>query len=70
MPNGVLDKRWVSLIEEFPTRFVLGSDSVGFFDQYTPTLQRYYVVLDALKPATAKLVAHDNFQRVLAARAH
>jgi hypothetical protein len=69
-PNGVLDRRWVTLIEEYPNRFVLGSDSVGFFDQYKVTLQRYYIVLDALKPETAKKVAHDNFQHVLAARSH
>jgi hypothetical protein len=68
-PNGVLDRRWATLIDEFPTRFVIGSDVVGFFDQYKATLQRYYVLLDALKPETAKKVAHDNFLAVLPARA-
>jgi predicted TIM-barrel fold metal-dependent hydrolase len=64
-PAGVLDRRWPALIEEFPDRFVIGSDTVGFFDTYKPTLQRYYLLLDALKPATARKVAHDNFLALL-----
>ena len=64
-PGGVLDKRWVSLIEEYPGRFVIGSDIVGFFDAYKPTLQRYYLLLDALKPDTARKVARENFLSLL-----
>jgi hypothetical protein len=67
-PGGVLDRKWPSLIEEYPGRFVIGSDTVGFFDQYKPTLQRYYLLLDALKPGTARKVAHDNFLALLPAR--
>jgi hypothetical protein len=67
-PGGVLDLRWVTLIEEYPSRFVIGSDTVGFFDQYKPTLQRYYLLLDALKSETARKVAHDNFLALLPAR--
>lgn len=67
-PGGVLDRRWSSLIEEYPGRFVIGSDTVGFFDQYKPTLRRYYLLLDALKPETARKVAHDNFLALLPAR--
>ena len=67
-PGGALDRRWVSLIEEYPARFVIGSDTVGFFDQYRPTLWRYYLLLDALKPETARRVAHDNFLALLPAR--
>jgi hypothetical protein len=66
-PGGVLDRRWASLIEEYPGRFVIGSDTVGVFDQYQPTLQRYYLLLDALKPETARKVAHDNFLALLPA---
>jgi hypothetical protein len=67
-PGGVLDRKWVTLIEEFPTRFVIGSDTVGAFDQYKGTLQRYYILLDALNPVTAKKVAHDNFLGLLGKR--
>ncbi|MGD0619455.1 MAG: amidohydrolase family protein [Bryobacteraceae bacterium] len=67
-PGGVLDRRWATLLDEFPNRFVIGSDTVGVFDQYKPTLQRYYLLLDALKPETAQKVAHDNFLALLPAR--
>jgi predicted TIM-barrel fold metal-dependent hydrolase len=67
-PGGALDRKWVSLIEEYPGRFVIGSDTVGFFDQYKPTLQRYYLLLDALKPETARNIAHDNFLALLPER--
>lgn len=63
--DGKASADWVALIEKYPTRFMIGSDTVGHFDTYSPTLQRYYVLLDALKPNTAKLVAHDNFMSVL-----
>jgi predicted TIM-barrel fold metal-dependent hydrolase len=56
---------WVSLIEAFPDRFMVGSDIVGHFAAYAPTLQRYYVLLDALKPETARKVARENFLSVL-----
>jgi predicted TIM-barrel fold metal-dependent hydrolase len=67
-PGNVLDRRWASLIEEYPDRFVIGSDTVGFFDQYKPTIQRYYLLLDALQPDTARKIAHDNFLALLPAR--
>ena len=56
---------WVSLIEAYPTRFMIGSDKVGKFDNYHEEMQKYYVLLDALKPDTARKVAHDNFLAVL-----
>lgn len=66
-PAGVLDRRWVSLIEEYPRRFVIGSDTGAYFEQYKATLQRYYPLLDALKPETARKVARDNFLALLPA---
>ncbi len=56
---------WVSLIEAFPTRFMIGSDKVGKFDDYHKEMQKYYVLLDALKPDTARKVARDNFLALL-----
>ena len=52
---------WVELIEAFPERFVIGSDIVAKFAHYPQKIQRDYVVLDALKPETARKVARDNF---------
>jgi hypothetical protein len=64
-PANVLDKGWAKLVEEYPARFVIGSDIVGTFEQYKPTVQRYYALLDVLKPETARKVAHDNFLALL-----
>ena len=44
---------------------MIGSDIVGHFAEYAPTLQRYYILLDALKPETARKVARENFLVVL-----
>ena len=63
--NGHPVQKWVDLIEKFPTRFMIGSDKVGKFDNYHEEMQKYYVLLDALKPETARRVAHDNFLSVL-----
>jgi predicted TIM-barrel fold metal-dependent hydrolase len=67
-PNNLLDKRWPELIEQFPDRFIIGSDVVGTFSQYKPTIQRYYLLLDALDPATARKVAKENFLSLLPPR--
>ena len=56
---------WLSLFEKFPQRFLIGSDKVGRFHDYPPVMQRYYVLLDALKPETAKCIAHDNLLALL-----
>ncbi len=64
-PNGVLNQNWPQLIEKYPNRFIIGSDVVGTFAQYKSTIQRYYILLDALKPATAKKVAQENFLAAL-----
>ena len=63
--NGQPVPDWVKLIEAYPTRFMIGSDKVGKFDNYHEEMQKYYVLLDALKPDTARKVAHDNFLVVL-----
>ena len=66
--DGKPDPAWTSLIEEFPDRFMIGSDKVGHFDTYPHEMQKYYVFLDALKPATAQKVGHDNFLSILPQR--
>lgn len=67
-PNNVLNPAWPALIEQFPDRFIIGSDVVGVFTQYQATIQRYYLLLDALRPETARKVARENFLSVLPAR--
>ncbi|QDE93947.1 5-oxo-L-prolinase [Myxococcus xanthus] len=67
-PNGKPDPAWLALVERFPTRFMIGSDTVGHFQNHVATVQQYYPFLDALKPETARRVAHDNFLAILPAR--
>ena len=64
-PDGKPDKEWVALVEDFPDRFMIGTDLVGHFDDYTKTIRSYYVFLDALSPETAQLVANENFLKIL-----
>jgi len=39
-PAGKLNKEWVALVEEFPDRFMIGTDSIGRFDEYEKTIFR------------------------------
>ncbi len=51
--------------KQYPTRFIIGSDKVEHFTAYPHEMQKYYQLLDALKPGAAKKVGHDNFLSVL-----
>ena len=64
-PGGKVSPEWVSLIEEFPTRFLIGSDKVGKFDNYASEIVKYDALLDLLKPETARRVARENFLALL-----
>jgi hypothetical protein len=63
-----LDNAWKELIIKYPTRFMLGTDSVAKFkdaDAYSREIHKYDVLLTKLPPETAKLIAHDNFLNLL-----
>lgn len=63
--NGQPSSNWLELLEQFPDRFMIGSDVVASMTSYVSTMTRYYVVLDALKPDTARRVARTNFLDIL-----
>jgi len=67
-PEGKPDEKWIALVEEFPDKFMIGTDAVGHFSKYKKTISSYYIFLDALSPKTAKLVARDNFLSILPLR--
>ena len=69
-PDGKLDRDWISLVEDYPERFMIGTDKVGHFDTYVEEIKKYDILLDSLKPKTSRLVASENFLRVLPGRAH
>jgi amidohydrolase family protein len=70
-PDGKPDSVWVSVFEEYPTRFMVGSDKIGNFTDsadYTQTIRRYDVLFDALTPETARKLASENFFELLPRR--
>jgi predicted TIM-barrel fold metal-dependent hydrolase len=67
-PDGVPSPEWLRLFTDFPDRFMIGSDKVARFATLDREIKKYYVVLDALPPAVAQKIAHDNFLSILPAR--
>lgn len=67
-PDGKPAAAWIELVEEFPDRFMIGSDTVGHFTGLPAAIQRYHVFLEALEPETRAKVARDNFLSVLPQR--
>lgn len=67
-PDGKPAPAWIELAEEFPDRFMIGSDTVGHFTALPAAIQRYYVFLEALEPETRAKVARENFLSVLPQR--
>lgn len=63
--NGQLRSNWLELMEQFPDRFMIGSDVMGSMTSYVSTMTRYYVILDALKSESATKVARTNFLDIL-----
>lgn len=63
--NGQPKSNWLELMEQFPDRFMIGSDVIATMTSYVSTMTRYYVILDALKPETASKVARTNFLDIL-----
>lgn len=60
-----LSSDWVQVVNDFPERFMVGSDKVGKFSNYHEEMQKYYVFTDALKPETQRKFCRDNFLGLL-----
>jgi len=63
--DGEPNAEWIKLVEEYPDRFMIGSDVVGRFDSIGKYMHGFDVFLDALPEAVAHKVARDNFLAVL-----
>ncbi|HHX34033.1 MAG TPA: amidohydrolase family protein [Gammaproteobacteria bacterium] len=59
--KGKPNPEWLALFEAHPTRFVLGSDVVGRFNNLSKIIQGFDPVLDALPADVAQAIAVDNF---------
>jgi hypothetical protein len=56
--DGTLREDWVALMQDFPDRFIIGSDQ--FHDEETTRLELARQLIDALPPAIASRVAREN----------
>ena len=63
--HGKPHQAWLTLIERFPDRFMLGSDVVGRFSSLGEQMRGFDAFLDALPAEVAVKVARDNFLEVL-----
>ena len=59
---------WLSLIEDHPERFTLGTDLVGHFDSMEKILDAYRPLLDALPEEAARALARDNARALVPER--
>jgi hypothetical protein len=56
---------WATLIDEYPSQFMLGSDVVGSTSSIGEKLREYRPLLKKLDPKTRRLVARDNFRNLI-----
>lgn len=65
LDDDLPNKDWVALVEQYPTRFMIGTDLVGRFDNLAKNIQAFDVFLDALSDETADRVARTNMLALL-----
>lgn len=58
-------KIWAALLEEFPERFMIGSDKVAHWGGYREEIRKYDPLLELLKPETARKVSRENILRLV-----
>ena len=76
-PRGPVNGDWLSLLADYPERFVLGSDSFVVADRFSgPQAPRIFAqrtaaqrqgirrLLDLLPPELARKIGHENAQRL------
>jgi hypothetical protein len=64
---GRLREVWRQLLEEFPDRFVIGTDlSAPSPNGYAALVAFWRTILEQLLPETAANIAHRNAERILA----
>jgi predicted TIM-barrel fold metal-dependent hydrolase len=67
--NGVLQLEWRELLEDFPDRFVLGTDlSAPSHAEYTRHISFWRAILEQVSPETAAQIAYSNAEQLLQPR--
>ncbi|MCK5775876.1 MAG: hypothetical protein KAH25_06865, partial [Bacteroidales bacterium] len=64
-PNKIPAPEWLAVFEQFPDRFMVGSDKIGHFSDYVQTIRKYDVLFEALSPSTARKLASENLFELL-----
>ena len=63
--KGKPDGDWLKLVARHPSRFMIGTDVVGRFDNLASSIDDFTPFLDGLPEDVARKVARDNFLEVL-----
>ena len=60
---------WIQLINDYPSRFLYGSDALAPMDgeRWNQTYAKYQALMDGLTPACRQLVSMGNYERVFVA---
>ncbi|HLW61043.1 MAG TPA: hypothetical protein VKV57_14145 [bacterium] len=61
-PSGDLKPGWAALLQDFPDRFVIGSDQ--FFDEAPRRIAAARRLVDALPPEVVRLITTENVKRL------
>ncbi|MCK0536590.1 amidohydrolase family protein [Alcanivorax quisquiliarum] len=65
LEEGVPTPRWLALVEQYPDRFMIGTDLVGRFGNLGKNIQGFDRFLDALPQEVADKVARTNLLALL-----
>ena len=57
-------KEWITLIEKYPSRFMVGSDCCGKFEHLGKNISRYNKLFEILSKKTREMVASKNANRL------
>ena len=57
--------QWAALIEQYPDRFLIGSDKVGHWSNYNDESTKYYPLLDKFSDDTIQKVCIDNILELI-----
>ncbi|MCL1124815.1 amidohydrolase family protein [Shewanella surugensis] len=65
LPSGQIDPKWLSLIIDYPERFILGSDVLGHFSSQEKLLGNWEDILNMLPEDIARQLAYENMLSIL-----
>lgn len=67
-PDGKPAPEWIKIFEAFPDRFMVGTDKIGGFSDYVPSIRKYDILFEALTESTAQKIASGNMHKLLKKR--